>query len=197
MNPETNEYSILLAQSQQYTGDLEGAAQTYRQILTQQPGQIQALQGLVNLLLTQKRPEAAIGLLQDTIKAAPQANQAQPGTIDETSVQLILGQVYAEQKRYDEAIAIYDEAMRNNQEDFRPVLAKAIVLKDQGNLEEAEPLFGKASDLAPAPYKDQIQQAAGVVSPPGEDTSETPSDTLNETQPEAVENTEEVPEPTN
>ena len=42
MNPEATEYSILLAQSQQYTGDQEGAAQTYRQILEKQPGQIQA-----------------------------------------------------------------------------------------------------------------------------------------------------------
>lgn len=197
MYPENQEYSILLAQSQQYTGDLEGAAQTYRQILEQQPGQIQALQGLVNLLLTQNRPEAAIGLLQDTIKAAPQANLAQPGSIDETSVQLILGQVYADQKRYDEAIAIYDEAIRNNQEDFRPVLAKAIVLKEQGNPEVAEPLFGKASDLAPAPFKDQIQQAAGVAAPPTEDaTSETPGDGLPELETEA-ENAEEAPEPAN
>ncbi|MEB3281546.1 MAG: tetratricopeptide repeat protein [Lyngbya sp.] len=200
MHPEKYEYSILLAQSQQYTGDLEAAAQTYRQLLTQEPGQIQALQGLVNLLLAQKRPEAAIGLLQDTIKAAPQANQAQPGSIDETSVQLILGQVYAQQKRYDEAIAIYDEAIRNNQEDFRPVLAKALVLKDQGNLEEAEPLFAKASDMAPAPYKDQIQQAAGLVTTPPvvEPTSPTAEETPTiAPQPEAVENTSEVPEPTN
>ncbi len=164
-HPETTEYSILLAQSQQYIGDQEAAAQTYRQILEREPGQIQALQGLVNLQLSQERPEAAIGLLQDTLKAAPQANQAQPGLIDETSVQLILGQVYAEQQRFDEAIAIYDEAIRNNPEDFRPVLAKALVLKEQGNVNEAEPLFAQATDLAPAAFKDQIQQAAGFVTP--------------------------------
>lgn len=185
MNPETTEYSILLAQSQQYTGDLEGSAQTYRKLLEQQPGQIQALQGLTNLLIQQERPEAAIGLLQDTIKAAPEANQAQPGTIDETSVQLILGQVYAEQERYDEAIAIYDEAIRSNEEDFRPVLAKAIVLKDQGNVEEAEPLFAKATDLAPAAYKDQIQQAAGIVPPPAETVIPVaPPETEGEPEPE-------------
>lgn len=177
--PEAAEYSILLAQSQQYSGDQESAAQTYRKLLEKQPGQVQALQGLVNLLLAQNRPEAAIGLLQDTLKAAPQANQAQPGSIDETSVQLILGQVYAEQKRYDEAIAVYDEAIRSNEEDFRPVLAKAIVLKEQGNTEEAEPLFARAADLAPAAYKDQIQQAAeGQTTPEGVLPSESESQGL-------------------
>ncbi|MGF1491521.1 MAG: tetratricopeptide repeat protein [Microcoleaceae cyanobacterium] len=167
IHPETTEYSILLAQAQQYAGELEGSAQVYRAVLEEQPGQIQALQGYVNLLLTQQRPEAAIGLLQDTLKAAPQANQAQPNSIDETSVQLILGQVYAEQKRYEEAITVYDEAIKIAEEDFRPVLAKAIVLKEQGSLDEAEPLFARAADLAPAAYKDQIQQQGGIEAIPG------------------------------
>lgn len=173
LHPESVEYSVLLAQAKQYTGDLEGAAQTYRAVLENKPGQIQALQGLVNLQLQQERPEAAIGLLQDTLKAAPQVNQAQPGSIDETSVQLILGQVYAEQKRYEEAIAIYDEAIKTDEQDFRPLLAKALVLKQQGNTEEAEPLFLKASDLAPANFKDQIRASAGTtLTPEKADTPE-------------------------
>jgi tetratricopeptide (TPR) repeat protein len=124
------------------------------------------LQGLVNLLLVQQRPEAAIGLLQDTLKAAPGANQAKPGSIDVTSVQLILGQVYAVQKRYPEAIAIYDESAKTNPKDFRPTLAKAIVFKEQGKTDEAKTLFDKASELAPPNYKDQINQLAnGTPSP--------------------------------
>ncbi|MEG4962837.1 tetratricopeptide repeat protein, partial [Microcoleus sp. K4-C2] len=127
LNPETTEYGILLAQAKERTGDREGAAQAYRSILASKPGEIKALQGLVNLLLVQQRPEAAIGLLQDTLKAAPAANQAKPESVDVTSVQLILGQVYAVQKRFDEAIAIYDESAKANPKDFRPTLGKAIV----------------------------------------------------------------------
>jgi hypothetical protein len=165
-HPEDTQYSVLLAQAKAYIGDQEGAAQTYRTILASQPGDIQALQGLANLFIQQKRPEAAIGLLQDTLKAAANANQTVPNTINEMSVQLILGQVYAQDKRYDEAIAIYDEAIKNNEQDFRPVFAKALVLKEQGNVGEAEPLFVKAVDLAPAVYKDQIQkQAGGNITP--------------------------------
>ncbi len=166
LNPDTTEYGILLAQAKERTGDREGAAQAYRSILASKPGEIAALQGLVNLLLVQQRPEAAIGLLQDTLKAAPGANQAKPGSIDTTSVQLILGQVYAVQKRYPEAIAIYDESAKNNPKDFRPTLAKAIVLKEQGKTDEAKTLFDKATELAPPNYKDQINQlASGTPSP--------------------------------
>src|SRR4028118_2069684 len=149
LKPEITEYGILLAQAKERTGDREGAAGAYRSILVSRPGEIQALQGLVNLLLVQKRPEAAIGLLQDTLKAAPAANQAKPESVDVTSVQLILGQVYAVQKRFDEAIAIYDESAKANPKDFRPTLGKAIVLKEQGKNDEAKTLFDKATELAP------------------------------------------------
>ncbi|MEY3868356.1 MAG: tetratricopeptide repeat protein [Microcoleaceae cyanobacterium] len=160
LNPDNVEYSVLLAQANEYTGNLEGAALAYRNLLTAKPGTIAALQGLVNLLLQQQRPEAAIGLLQDTLKAAPAANQAQPNSVDIASVQLILGQVYSEQKRYDEAIAIYDEIAKLDGKDFRPVLAKAIIFKLQGKPSESQQLFTKALSMAPAEYKDQIKQLA-------------------------------------
>ncbi|OCR00298.1 Tfp pilus assembly protein PilF [Oscillatoriales cyanobacterium USR001] len=174
LNPENGEYAILLAQAKDYSGDREGAAQAYRSVLTLKPGDVKALQGLVNLLLNQKRPEAAIGLLQDTLKAAPAANLAKAGSIDVNSVQLILGQVYADQKRFDEAIAIYDEGIKADNKDFRPLLAKAIVLKEKGKTEDAKVFFTKASDLAPANFKDQIKQlASGNPAPTSSPTTTT------------------------
>jgi tetratricopeptide (TPR) repeat protein len=165
LNPAETNYTVLLAQAKQEVGDLEGSAQVYRDILQKQKGNINALDGLVGLLLRQKRPEAAIDLLQSTLKTAPQENQAQPGTIDVASVQLLLGRVYADQKRLPEAIAVYDEAAKVNKEDFRPVLAKAMILQSQGKPEEAKPLFATAENLAPAQFKDQIKQIAAGASP--------------------------------
>ncbi len=165
LNPEQSDYMVLLAQAKQHLGDREVAAQTYRTILAAKPGNMNALQGLVSLLLEQKRPEAAIGLLQETLKTAAQVNPSQPGTIDTTSVQLLLAQVYFNQERYVEAIAIYDEAIKNDRQDFRPVLAKAMVLQKLGKNVEAKPLFTVAASLAPAQYKDQIKQIASAKQP--------------------------------
>jgi tetratricopeptide (TPR) repeat protein len=176
LNPNETLYAVLLAQAKQQTGDREGAAQTYRQVLTTHPGDIQALNGLTSLLLQQNRPESAISLLQDTLKAAPQANQVQPNSIDVTSVQVLLGGVYANQKRYEEAIAIYDEAAKGSQQDFRPIYGKAVVLKEQGKIEQAKPLFTKAAELAPAKYRDQINQTATGITP-GATTPAAPSAT--------------------
>ncbi|NES80599.1 MAG: tetratricopeptide repeat protein, partial [Moorea sp. SIO2B7] len=123
-----------------------------------------ALQGMVSLLLQQNRPEAAIGLLQDTLKTAAQPDSEQSTSIDITSIKLLLAQIYASQKRYTEAIAVYDQTIKTNKEDFRPILAKALVLQDQGKQAEAKPLFTTALSLAPARYKDQIKQMVTQIS---------------------------------
>jgi tetratricopeptide (TPR) repeat protein len=160
LKPENSEYSILLAQARQQTGDREGAAKVYRSILESQPGDVKALQGLVSLLLAEGRPEAAIGVLQDTLESAPNLNQIKPNSVNVISVQLMLGQVYAEQSRFNDAINVYDNAIKANKEDFRPVLAKALVLQKQGKNEDATSLFNSAANLAPAQYKDQIVKLA-------------------------------------
>ena len=77
-NPEQTDYAVLLAQAKQQVGDREGAAQTYRTILSSKPGNLNALQGLVSLLLQQDQPERAIGLLQDTLKTATPINDIKP-----------------------------------------------------------------------------------------------------------------------
>jgi tetratricopeptide (TPR) repeat protein len=178
LNPDQTDYAVLLAQAKQQIGDREGAAQTYRSILAAKPGNLNALQGLVSLLMQQDRPEAAIGVLQDTLKTATPINDMQPGTVDVSSVQLLLGQVYATQKRFSEAIVIYDETIKGNKQDFRPVLAKALILKEQGRIAEAQPLFTTAISLAPAQYKDQVKQLATETTQPTSSSSKIPAPTI-------------------
>ncbi|MEL6764429.1 MAG: tetratricopeptide repeat protein, partial [Cyanobacteria bacterium J06607_6] len=160
LNPDTPEYRVLLGQTKQSIGDLEGAAEAYRTVLTQRPGDMNALQGLTALLVQQERPQAAIGLLQDTLESAPQNNEIAPGTVDVGSVQLLLAQVYVEEGSLDEALRLYDEAIASAPDDFRPVLAKGLVLRDAGRAPDAAVLFKQAEELAPDQYKDQVRQLA-------------------------------------
>lgn len=164
LNPNTPEYSIALAQTKQQLEDLEGAAQIYRRVLTDNPGNVPALEGLVALLVSQERTEAAVGLLRDTLATAEQTNELSPGSVDQLSVKLLLGQVFVEQEKYDEALKMYDEAIAEAkaatpaQPDFRPTLAKALVLKETGDDTGAQTLFDEALALAPTQYKDGVQQ---------------------------------------
>ncbi|KZL51329.1 Tfp pilus assembly protein PilF [Nodularia spumigena CENA596] len=176
LNPEQSEYGVLLAQAKQQMGDLEGSAQAYRSILDTKPGDLKALQGMVALLVDQQRPEAAIGLLEDTLSNAEPANKIQPGSVDTVAIQVLLGTVHASQKRYPEATSVYDQAIKKDPQDFRPVLAKAMLFREQGKVEEAKPLFDSAVALAPAQYKDEINRAAASPSPAPPETSETPAE---------------------
>lgn len=160
LHPTESQYNLLLAQAKQQIGDLEGVAAAYRSILKTEPGNINALQGLASFLLQQNQPQTAIGLLQDTLSKATQLNQTQPGSVDVPAVQLTLGQIYAVQKNYESAITIYDQLIEANKQDFRPVLAKAIALKQQGKTTEAKPLFENAATLAPAQAKTEINRIA-------------------------------------
>ena len=173
LNPDTPEYSILLAQTKQQLKDLEGAAQLYRQVLTKNPGNVPALEGLVALLVSQERSEAAVGLLRDTLSTADQTNELSPGSVDKLSVKLLLGQVYVEQKKFDDAVKMYDEAIADaktaspTQPDFRPTLAKGLVLQEQGDETAAKALFDEALAMAPTQYKDGVQKLiAEKTAPP-------------------------------
>ncbi len=160
LNPETTDYSVLLAQTKQETGDAEGAAQIYRDVLKADPGNVKALDGYAYLLVQQDRADQAVTLLQDTLKSAPQLNQVKPGSVDLVATHLTLGYVYLTQKEYDQAIAVYEEASKIDSKDFRPVLRKAIALREQGKAADAKAAFETAKTLAPAEYKSNIERLA-------------------------------------
>jgi tetratricopeptide (TPR) repeat protein len=168
LNPQTPDYTVLLAQTKQYLGDRDGATASYRTVLTIQPQNINALQGLVSLLIDAKRPEAAMGAVQTALKSAA------PNT-DSTPVKLLQAQIYLSQQRNADALGIYDTAIEANRDDFRPVLAKALVFKQMGNLTQAQLLMTTAAGLAPAEYKDQIQQLAQATQPPKVSTVPNPT----------------------
>ena len=178
LKPEEARYTVLLGQAKQQLGDQDGAAQVYRNVLSTQPGNMDALRGLVSLLVEGSRPEAAIGLLQDTLKTANDVNQIQANSVDVTAVQLLLGEVYVELERDADAAAIYDEAIKNSASDFRPLLSKALLLQEQGKLDEASGLFTNAASLAPPQYKDEINRlAAGAEILEDSDATETSNST--------------------
>ncbi|MEB3251725.1 MAG: tetratricopeptide repeat protein [Cyanobacteriota bacterium] len=165
-NPTVSEYQVLLAQTKQQLGDLDGAADLYRQILDQNPGDMNALQGLTALLVQQKRPQAAIGLLQETLaNASKNPSDGTTPKVDTLSVQLLLAQVYVEGDQIDKAMGLYDQAIASAPQDFRPVLAKALVMKQQGDQKAAQALFDQATAMAPAQFKDQISQMAQQPAP--------------------------------
>jgi tetratricopeptide (TPR) repeat protein len=163
LNPQQSDYLLLLAEAKQQIEDYAGATGSYRALLASHPEDMRALTGLTNLFLSQNRHIEAISLVKDTIdralKAGTEPNN-RASLIDIVSVQLLLGKIYFEQKNYPEALKAYKQAQQIDVNDFRPILATAIVLKEQGKNQEAQPLFQDALSRAPFAYRQEIQTLA-------------------------------------
>lgn len=158
--PDQPEYRMTLARTFIELKDPKSATAEYRKILTTKPGYIPALQSIVSIELSDKRPESAIGILQDTLKTAETANKIQANAVDTNSVRWILGEVLRQQNRIDEAIASYDLMIKDNAKDFRPYVGKAQLKQVQGKEDEAKKLFDKSIELAPAEFKDEVKRLA-------------------------------------
>lgn len=176
--PQEPEYRLVLARTYINLKDRISAAAEYRKILVTAPGNLIALDSLIAMEVEDNRPEAAIGLLQETLQTADTANKIQPNAIDKPYVQWMLGEVYRRQNRYAEAIAVYDQLIKDDGKNFRPVVSKAQIKRAQGKEDEAKTLFTKATSLAPAQYKDEVNRIANIpAQPSGNDAkSDTKSD---------------------
>ncbi|WP_422661911.1 tetratricopeptide repeat protein [Pannus brasiliensis] len=185
LNPRTSDYLLLLAQAKQQVGDYEGAIGDYRALLASDPGDTRALQGFTGLLTSQNRSIEAISVIKDTLDRARRAtaNPDDPaGAIDVVSVELLLGKLYFDRKDYTEAIQVYDRAGELDKNDFRPLLGKAIVLREQGKTAEAQPLFQEALARAPVQYREDIKTLATPKPPANPPANNAP----NSGQPSAV-----------
>ena len=89
------------------------------------------------------------------------------GAVDTTAIEVLLGRTLASQKRFDEAVRVFDTAIKEKPDDFQAYLGKGLTLQEQGKKDEAKGLFDKALSVAPPEVKDQITRlAAGpIVSP--------------------------------
>ncbi len=161
LNPQQPDYGILLAQSQQQLKNYEEAIKTYQGIIAANPGEMRALKGMVDVFMQQNRSQDAINLVQNTLNQAikEQSNQsAKESVFNLTSLQLLLGEIYSEKERYEDALTIYDQAIKGDENDFRPILAKAMLFREQGKEKEAQTLFKEAILKAPVQYKEKLKE---------------------------------------
>ncbi len=153
-NPQVFAYRKILARTKLETKDSQGALVEYQKVLDQNPTELESLQTMVSLQLADRKPEAAITVLNKSLEVA----ETQPA--NKPSILWILGNVYSEQKRYKEAVITYEKIAVDNPKDFRPFVGKAQIKRLEGKEAEAKTLFAEAAKLAPPEFKDKVNQLA-------------------------------------
>lgn len=167
-NPKEVQYRRILAQVQTELKNQPAAIAEYRKILAESPTDLESIQIVVAAELEAKKPEAAIGILDKAIKAADTV-----ATADKPALLWLLGNVYTDQKRFSEAIATFDQITAIDAKDFRPLVGRAQIKRLEGKETEAQALFTEAAKLAPAEFRDRVNELAKTPAKP-ETTPATP-----------------------
>ena len=156
--------------------DFESAEHAYRKAISLNPAYIEAHNNLSILLLHKDRTDEALRILGDALKLDEKnfttlinvakvqlkrgshavAEQATRLAIevepDKAEGYSLLGQIFHELDRHDEAIAYLDEAIRREPEAADVRSFRGVVLKSVGRLDEARDEIKKALEINPQLY---------------------------------------------
>ncbi|XP_037493514.1 uncharacterized protein LOC105646135 isoform X2 [Jatropha curcas] len=80
--------------------------------------------------------------------------------VDPVQVDLLLGKAYSDWGHVSDAVSVYDQLISSHPTDFRGYLAKGIILKENGNVGDAERMFIQARFFAPEKAKALVDRYA-------------------------------------
>ncbi|KAK3126719.1 hypothetical protein QOZ80_7AG0561320 [Eleusine coracana subsp. coracana] len=171
--PDKAEAYRLLGEVKFELKDYDGSSSSYKNALSSSDNiDFDVLRGLTNSLLAAKKPDQAVDVIlscrrklneNSQIQRADPANDSgaqKPQDIDPIQVDLLLGKAYSDWGRISDAVSVYDELINEHPEDFRPYLAKGIILKENGKTGEAERMFIQAKFFAPEAAKALVDRYA-------------------------------------
>lgn len=161
--PDRWSLRLVLAELRRTSNDRAGAERELRQILSLRPDQVEALQLMALLKLESGKGAAA----QAEVKAAytrATSPTVQPEALD---LGLLLAELQQKQGQASQAQATYLELSRNFPADQRPLLALALSLHDQGNLDAAQEALAQArmrspDQTRPDPRLDRLAASWGL-----------------------------------
>ncbi|TYJ30396.1 hypothetical protein E1A91_A06G127400v1 [Gossypium mustelinum] len=147
--------------------DYDGSAAAYKlSAAVSKDVDFEVLRGYTNALLAAKRPAEAVQFLLSSRECLNMERSTRPDPMAESSkmeteaqnldpiqVDLLLGKAYSDWGHVSDAVTIYDQLISSNPNDFRGYLAKGIILKENGNVGDAERMFIQARFFAPEKAK--------------------------------------------
>ncbi|KAJ6317159.1 hypothetical protein OIU76_012835 [Salix suchowensis] len=154
--------------------DYDGSAAAYRiSAAVSKTVDFEVLRGHTNALLAAKKPDEAVQVLLASrarlnsgkssgvdIKVDGNGMEIESQEVDPIQVDLLLGKAYSDWGHVSDAVSVYDQLISSHPDDFRGYLAKGIILKENGNVGDAERMFIQARFFAPEKAKALVDRYA-------------------------------------
>lgn len=144
-HPERPGLRLVLAELRRDQNDRPGAEREVRQLLNQDPNNLEALQLQALLQVETGRGLLAISQLQAALDRASKPQQ-QPRALD---IGLLLANVLQRQGQGVQAEAVLVRLSSAFPKDQRPILAKALLLQERGDHQGAQAALAQARSLTP------------------------------------------------
>ena len=171
--PERPALRLVLAELRRDQNDRSGAEREVRQLLNQNPNNIEALQLMALLQVESGRGALAVSQLQAAFdqasKPAVQSEGPQPEApkSEALDIGLLLANVLQRQGQPGQAEALLIRLAAAFPKDQTPILARALLLQERGNTSGAQAAIAQAKALKPGqenPRLDAIAAAWGLES---------------------------------
>jgi Flp pilus assembly protein TadD len=166
--PERPALRLVLAELRRDQNDRSGAEREVRQLLNQNPNNIEALQLMALLQVESGRGALAVSQLQAAFdQASKPALQSEPPKPEALDIGLLLANVLQRQGQPGQAEALLIRLAAAFPKDQTPILARALLLQERGNTRGAQAAIAQAKALKPGqenPRLDAIAAAWGLES---------------------------------
>ncbi|XP_042447749.1 uncharacterized protein LOC122032514 isoform X3 [Zingiber officinale] len=161
------EKSILKTKLEEYKETLSNSPEDLSALKASGIVDFEVLRGLTNSFLAAGKSDQAVQTLLSYQDILSESDLVGLGTdvdnkvkmdkqrfnVDPIEVDLLLGKSYSDWGHVSDAVAVYDQLISKHPDDFRGYLAKGIILKQTGNIGDAERMFIQARFFAPANVK--------------------------------------------
>ena len=166
--PERPALRLVLAELRRDQNDRSGAEREVRQLLNQNPSNIEGLQLMALLQVESGRGVLAVSQLQAAFdQASKPALQSEPPKPEALDIGLLLANVLQRQGQPGQAEALLIRLAAAFPKDQTPILARALLLQERGNTKGAQAAIAQAKALKPGqenPRLDAIAAAWGLES---------------------------------
>lgn len=146
LEPEEREWLLLKANIYSYSGEFESARRAFEEILDKDPLRVEAYHGLV---MAASESGDELKELLGRIKVAMERCSKEKRKSDARDFKLLIAQVRVVEGKYNEALRVYQELVKEEPRDFRPYLCQGILYTLMRKQDEAEKHFKQYRRLVP------------------------------------------------
>ncbi|XP_059298225.1 protein SLOW GREEN 1, chloroplastic-like [Lycium ferocissimum] len=148
LEPNETEWHLLKSHLHVYNGDLELAKIGFTEILKNDPFRVEAYHGLV-MVASQEEPILELKEIKRKVEEGIKMCEKESKKSELRDFMFLLAQIWVIESKYEEALKVYKELVKEEPKDFRPYLCQGIIHALLRKKDEAEKCFEEYRRLVP------------------------------------------------